>query len=400
MVATALDEGRLLRLVDRLLSADVQVPEPALANDVPALLSGEEVKQVFKDYVPGVEGFLFRNSRRASLDFVVSAYQEGLRAFRDTPLHGHLQSLLRTVVHHGREGCDGAAEGLREVAEAFMDCQAVQARTIERVGLRICGVAPDFKGLVVRLVGSYKTLAISMLAADRLARGLARDYDQAHTHYENRLTADLGQHLGLDSEAVRLAMLDGHAASRFQPITDADADAAAARCRELFDVVALLQAFVAEANNLSEESHPQSIARLFLDWVAENMAEKHIIFDEATCSRTEISLPLALCIFEALILGAPAAPEHEMHRGKGVCKLFKPCSTSTGPDELLPSVDRVSEAYAGEASEKDTVIDMEEVPKVCVEQLAEPMAAGSTRMPLLAGTRRPRGRGKVARQRR
>lgn len=314
---------RLRKLTVQLLSEHVQVPKPLEVEDVPARLDDDEVQQVFRKHVPGVEAFVFRGKRGVYvLPFMASAYREGLRAFQGTPVHVHLLGLMRMIVHHGFEGGEDAAGYLREVAEAFMDCQAVQARSIERVGLRLRGTAPDFKGLVTRLVGEYKTLAIKMLAADRLAQGLAKDYDAVPTHYENRLTADLGSRLGLDLDAVRLAALDGHAAKRFPCLTGEDADAAVERCRELFDLEALLQAFVAEVNSFSFQSAAGSLAVLFLQWVSENLADKHAVLDELTCSQTQIDVALALCVLEVVFLGAPSAADGELYRGRPIGEVF------------------------------------------------------------------------------
>merc|ERR1712094_111647 len=102
----------------------------AEVQNVPCLLSPEEVAQVFVDHVPGVCNFLFRQQEGVySLNFIVSAYENGLAAFRNTALHAHFTQLLRLTVHYGKDSKPGASGYLREVAEAFMDCQAVQART-------------------------------------------------------------------------------------------------------------------------------------------------------------------------------------------------------------------------------------------------------------------------------
>lgn len=335
MEASSLDGDRVRKLRKRLLSGSVQVSEQACLEKVPAKLDDAEVRRVFMEHVPGVEGFLFRQEQgNYALRWIVVVYRDGVRAFRGTPVHKHLKRLMRIIVHHCHTGGEGAANHLRDIAEAFMDCQAVQARIIERVGLRICGVVQDFKGLVTRFVGEYKTLAVQMLAAERLAQGQAHDHDQVPTHYENRLIADLGQQLGLDANAVRMAALDGHASKRFRPIFGAEADAAVERCRELFDTPAMLQAFVAEVNSFSAESPPESMAAMFLTWASENLTEKHAVLDEATCSQTDINSALAICVFEVLFLnGTLGASAEEVYRGTPVHNLFK--SSEAIPGNLL-----------------------------------------------------------------
>ena len=53
-------------------------------------------------------------------------------------------------------------------------------------------------------------MAVKMLAIDHLSRGVVSD-DGNPTHYENRLTADLGKTLGLNRDDIRRA--DAWAAS-------------------------------------------------------------------------------------------------------------------------------------------------------------------------------------------
>merc|ERR1712130_74598 len=171
----------------------------------------------------------------------------------------------------------------------------------ERAGLELRGIRADFKGLVVRLVGEYKGMALQMLARERIKQREAVD-DGNPTHYENRLTADIGDLVGLNKDAIRRAELDQHAANRFQRLTRQERQRAAARCRELFDIEALLQAFVAEVNSFGADSLPESLPRLFLDWAAARMRHKHVVFDEDTCTRVDISPPLAMAILDVFFL--------------------------------------------------------------------------------------------------
>jgi len=315
---------RQANLVERMMSPAVQVPLPAEATEEPAKLSADEVEKVFTDHVEGVRHFLYRDFHgEYSLNFIKRAYSDGIRAFHGTSVHGHLLALLRLIVHHGHAGGAGAANYLTQVAEAFKDCQAVQARVIEQVGLEIRGVVLDFRGLVTKLVGDYKGVALKMLAHDRILRRLASD-DGNPTHYENRLTADLGEDLGLNEDDVRRAALDEHAAGRFRRVTGGAREQAAAHARKLFDLDALLKVLTAEINSFSADSSPNSLPRMFLDWAASRLTEKHVVFDEDTCSSVEVGEPLALAILEDLFLGRPSAPTDEVYRGYRLCELFHP----------------------------------------------------------------------------
>jgi len=314
---------RLVRLVERLVSPAVQMQLPIDAVDEPARLTDAEVRKVFVEYVPGVEGFLYQDRPgQHSLEFITSAYRSGLDAFKATEIHGHLLSLLRLIVHHGCAGKSHASRYLREVADAFMDCQAVQGRVIERVGLEIQGVSLDFRGLLVKLVGDYKAMALKMLAVERASQGKVKDSCVNPTHYENRLIADLADPVGFNKDDVRLARLDEHAAHRFEPLRAVDQQVAIKRFRELFDIETVVQAFVAEVNAFDAASLPGSLPHMFLGWASRRMTQKHVVLDEATCSRIEVAQPLALAIFEVLFLEELGAPLEETYRGIVIGDLF------------------------------------------------------------------------------
>merc|ERR1711934_230897 len=107
------------------------------------------------------------------------------------------------------------------------------------------GVRADFKGLVARLVGDYKSMALQMLARERIRQRKAVD-DGNPTHYENRLTADIGDSIGANKDDIRRAALDRHAEHRYPRLTPKEQKEAASRCRELFDIEAMLMAFCSE----------------------------------------------------------------------------------------------------------------------------------------------------------
>jgi len=307
----------------QLLSPEVQVQAQTSADDIPAKLSQDKVGQVFIDNVPGVKGFLFRGKDGDfALKYIKQAYENGLPAYTGTALHKYLMCMLRLVVHYGEDKKPRAGVYLRDVSEAFMDCQAVQARAIERAGLQIQGKTLDFRGLVVGLVGEYKSMALKMLANERVRQGLVKD-DENPTHYENRLTADLGPRLGLNADEIRRAELDEHAKKRFALLGEADRESAATRCREIFELDDLLKGFIAEVNSFSAESPPDSIPRSFLDWASQRLTQKHIVFDDM-CMGVEIEMPLALAIFEDLFFGRVGAPADEIYRDEPLCELFQP----------------------------------------------------------------------------
>jgi len=309
------------RLVERLLSRAVQVPLPVTIEQEPARLTEEEIRNVFIQHVPGIQNMFYRNTSSTALDLICTTYNKGLQNYVDTDIHTHLLSLLRFTVHQFYDGKVVDSRHLHDVAEAFTDCQAVQARVVEKVGLELQGVTADFQGLLVRLIGYFKNTSLQMLTRERIIQREAID-DGNPTHYENRLTADLGDLLGLNADDIRRAHLDEQAAKRYSRVVSSGAQQAATRCRELFDLDALLHAFVAEVNALNEDSPKESLARTFIDWASQRMQPKHIVFNEETCERVEIDQSLALLVFEMLFLEQLGAEPGDSYRGVPVHELF------------------------------------------------------------------------------
>merc|ERR1711953_1272991 len=101
-----------------------------------------------------------------------------------------------------------------------------------------------------------------------------------------------------------------------------EADSVAMRARELFDMDALLQALVSELNSFGAASTPDSLPRLFLDWASQNLTDKHVVFDEDTCSRVDVDRTFAMAILEWLFLGQLEQVRHTTYRGYSMSELF------------------------------------------------------------------------------
>jgi len=318
---------RLSALVEFLLSPAVQVPLPLEIAEEPARLSHEEVKNIFIQHVPGVRQFLFRGQQgNYSLNFLANVYYDGFGTFKGTSLDKHLLWRMRSIVHHAHAGKPMSAMYLKEVAEAFMECQAIQARVVERIGLQLRGIQGNFRSLVTRFIGEYKTLAIKMLASYCRSQGLCEDRDDNPTHYENRLTADLGKMLGLNADDVRRAHLDGHASQRFACLRGVEQTSAAATCRDLFDIEALIKALASEICTFDESCPHESLPRQFLEWSCHNLRNPHVVYD-ADVVHINIDEHFALAVLEALFIGMPQVAEDEMYGSHSLRDLFLP------PDE-------------------------------------------------------------------
>merc|ERR1711920_686860 len=96
---------------------------------------------------------------------------------------------------------------------------------------------------------------------------------------------------------------------------------AAQRCRELFDLEALLKALASEFGGVASAGSPP---KLFCDWAACKMTEqsRHAVFADSSCTCVALSDPLAVAVLEALFLGQPQAPAEDMHQGVMITDLF------------------------------------------------------------------------------
>lgn len=313
---------RFNRLTARLLSPSVRLELSSQPLPEAARLNPKQVEAVFKRYVPGISEQLYRNKPgNRSLKFICTVYRDGLRQFQGTELHERLIGLMRLIVNHGADNKPGASKFLKEVAEAFKDCQAVQARAIERVGLLILGVTLDFRGHLVRLVGAYKSISVKMVASAECVRLGGIDDFHDPTHYESLLLVSFGDELGLNEGDTRQAQHDDHI-SRFEGLEGDTRDAVLAQLRSSFDMDALLKAFASEVNSFSESTPQDSLSSLFLVWVGDAVEDKHIVLDEETCSRVVVDDVLALAVLERVFLGQVTCPAAR-YRGRRLRDVFR-----------------------------------------------------------------------------
>merc|ERR1712216_692351 len=86
-----------------------------------------------------------------------------------------------------------------------------------------------------------------------------------------------------------------------------------------------------ELNSFSASSAAESLPRLFLDWASENVTEKHVVFDEDTCTRVEVDCTFVMAIMQKLFLGKLDVLADQTYRGSKLSKLF-------GQREMEPCV--------------------------------------------------------------
>merc|ERR1719473_2224918 len=98
-------------------------------------------------------------------------------------------------------------------------------------------------------------------------------------HFENWISLEIGDRLGLDKADIHRAQHDEEVPRRFQPMRMKDKQHFESRIRKCLDVQAMLQAFCAEVNAFKEDSSSDSFARQFLDWAKDTISEPHIVFD-------------------------------------------------------------------------------------------------------------------------
>merc|ERR1712232_820984 len=124
---------------------------------------------------------------------------------------------------------------------------------------------------------------------------------------------------------IRRAMLDDHA-MRFPRLSREEQLSAAARCRELFDVEALVKALMVEISSFGLMSSSASLPLQFLNWASKRLGQKYIVFTDDSATDIRIEEGFSLAVIETLFLGQPSAPPEEMYRGVYLHDLFLPSS--------------------------------------------------------------------------
>lgn len=299
---------RVQRLAKLLASPAAQLRAPETPEEVPMRLSLPEVAKLFLDRVPGVQRFVVQGRRgHFSLKTLQAAYAQGLPAAGER--RERLLRLLRLVVHRCHDGGAQGNEPLRELAEAFREGDAAQARAIERAAVQV-GEPADFRGRLLQLAGERKAAALRALAVESCAeQGLHGEGDAER--YEQRLLRDLGDALGLNEADVQMAALDEEALARFAPLSTQERLQTTARFQELFDVEALISVVVSEVRNSDSGSPPTSLASALFRWAAERTRRAGAFHELEARLRSAMDAALALCILEVLLLGRPGIPVQE-----------------------------------------------------------------------------------------
>lgn len=122
---------------------------------------------------------------------------------------------------------------------------------------------------------------------------------------------------------IRQAQFDRQS-RRFNQLKGETFENALSRCRELFDLSALLQALTSEINSLSDETKPDSLSCQFLNWVAANLNDPHVVFSKEDVGQVAVSESLVLACLEYMFLGKVSAPADEQYCGRSVAELFAP----------------------------------------------------------------------------
>lgn len=309
-------DQRLGFLAEKLASSSVQLAAAVESVEEPARLSSNEIANVFISHVPGVRNFLYRDTPgQYSLSFITQAYVNGLKKFQGTNLHSFYTGLLRLIVHHGHSGQPGCAGYLFEVAEAFKDCQDVQARVIERVGLQLRGVMLDFRGHLVKLIGDYKNMALKMLAFEETGSSNT-------IHFENHCALELGDTLGLNQADIKRAEHDEEVGRRFTRMREPKRMQLQSRFRDLLDMEALLKGIAAEMNSFSESSPAESMARQFMTWASQSMTQPHLLLDDESFG-VDVESETVLAILEIVFFNTTFAGDSELIRGTKIRDAFK-----------------------------------------------------------------------------
>mmetsp|Transcript_27188 Transcript_27188/g.84598 ORF Transcript_27188/g.84598 Transcript_27188/m.84598 type:complete len:395 (-) Transcript_27188:154-1338(-) len=302
---------RLSRLAKVLASPAAQLRAPETLEEVPMQLSLPEVAKLFLDHVPGMQRFVCQGRRGDySLKRIQGAYSRGLGANGgEEEARLRLAWLTRLVVHHCRAGGPGSAELLRAVAEAFRGGEEAQAAGIESAGLRVRQAAPGLRGHLTKLADDHKGMALRALVSQSCAR-LDDGISGGIEHFRHQVLWDLGDVLGLNQADVHAVRQCDSALPRPPELADSERLAAMHRFFELFDIEAMLKAFVMEIRGPDAQTNSHSLASAFFEWAAERMPQYSLQEIEGV-ARSNMDQTVALGVFEICFLG---------HLGCSVCE--------------------------------------------------------------------------------
>mmetsp|Transcript_45915 Transcript_45915/g.143838 ORF Transcript_45915/g.143838 Transcript_45915/m.143838 type:complete len:539 (-) Transcript_45915:121-1737(-) len=258
-------------------------PPPELAKEVPHM-GPEEIRAAIVRRVPEAESWVApRSNDTPAIEFLIKSYDSGLPAF-PSAVRKHLAEGVRLVVWAAANPAEaGVAEAradyfARQLAEAFTNCQAVQARTIDALQAEIRGVASHSLPAQLRaLVEEHREMALD--------RTVCHFHPYAHVtsdsspteqlpHLSNRYRRHLGREVGLGGARSEAADADRNASGRL-PVPRRRA---LARFWREFRARELLGAVVADVNQTEAEAQRRIDRDLLMAWAGSHAGVGYRIF--------------------------------------------------------------------------------------------------------------------------
>eukprot|EP00931_Biecheleriopsis_adriatica_P101864 TRINITY_DN76927_c0_g1_i1.p1 TRINITY_DN76927_c0_g1~~TRINITY_DN76927_c0_g1_i1.p1 ORF type:complete len:820 (+),score=191.52 TRINITY_DN76927_c0_g1_i1:45-2462(+) len=255
----------------------LQPPVPPAAPAAVAKLTEEQVVGLLKRHVPDIED---RVSKRSSstrvLKMLLQTREQGLPNYpakiRQSFADG-LNSIFGTIHREDEERASGGFRRgvlLKSLVDSFEGCQAVQARSIERISAEVTSGGHPFERAIRALLEEHREYALEQAVLE--VHPDAVKEETPRSGWLEHLTNPYRQALGFTN--MDHASADRHAAK----LLDYDVREVRRRFARALDVMSIIESFVEDVNQPGSSSDRRIETDELADWALKNLPDQHRIF--------------------------------------------------------------------------------------------------------------------------
>eukprot|EP00048_Salpingoeca_helianthica_P017306 m.236587 g.236587 ORF g.236587 m.236587 type:complete len:458 (-) comp20674_c0_seq1:44-1417(-) len=237
---------------------------------LPWELSDKQVGTLFREAVTGFDALLDRTQSTPVLTYILATIHRGLPIFGapSNPLNTHTQHSLQTILTLVQsKPLPVRSQLLRRIAEAFQNCQTVQAQVIDQVFGLLTGRDQTLFNQLLVLTDAHKQRALDTLTLTLHPEVVS---NATGPHIQNSILKAIGPVLGLPG--VARARADALANSRVFPTV-------LGKYTALFNVRDLVAEFITDIN--AQDDTPRCVSHVtLLHWAMAHCEhfDAHCIF--------------------------------------------------------------------------------------------------------------------------
>eukprot|EP00040_Diaphanoeca_grandis_P024895 m.137480 g.137480 ORF g.137480 m.137480 type:complete len:295 (+) comp29921_c6_seq1:505-1389(+) len=224
------------------------------------VMTDAEILTLLRDNVRNVNEMRFRNSHECITTFIISTYRNGLRMVQGNPaLVNHSKNAIQFIFSKVSEVSQHERVAhLKGICEAFMSCQAEQARVIDDIYGQISGRDKTLRDQILSLLDRFKQQTLDEVT---LLFHPGSDVSTRLPHIQSRYRVDVGAQLGL--AGIENAKLDQHIE---RSLPHGQSERYVQKFRERFPTTEFVKAVVADINQQDVDAERFILPTTLFNW--------------------------------------------------------------------------------------------------------------------------------------